>query len=86
MLTKRQSEVLKFVQSEVANHGYPPTVREIMEHFQFNSPRGATCHLDALEKKGFITRETKMARSIRLTAKARPLRGIPLLKLSDITE
>jgi SOS-response transcriptional repressor LexA len=32
-LTKRQSDVLKFIQAFIASHGYSPSTRDIAEHF-----------------------------------------------------
>jgi len=52
-LTKKQGKVLEFLTSYAKRSGYPPTVREIGEHFGFlwTAARG---HLQALEKKGFV--------------------------------
>lgn len=61
-LTARQAEVLAFIK---ANSGlFGPSVRQIAAQFGFRSPNGVICHLDALEKKGFITRRPKVARGI----------------------
>jgi repressor LexA len=51
-LTAKQREVYDFI---VANRQYfSATVREIALQFGFKSPNGVTCHLKALEKKGYI--------------------------------
>ncbi|NBW15736.1 MAG: hypothetical protein EBR82_47890 [Caulobacteraceae bacterium] len=51
-LTPKQREVLQWMR---ANMGYfSPTVREIATQFGFKSPNGVTCHLKALERKGYI--------------------------------
>lgn len=52
-LTERQKEILNFLKSYVKDNGYPPTMREIGEHFGFTW-LGARGHLRALEKKSFI--------------------------------
>jgi len=57
-LTPRQRQVLRFIQSFAAEHGYPPTVREIAGHFGIDY-RAAIDHLRALEKKGNLTRSSK---------------------------
>lgn len=62
-LTERQAEVLGFIKGRAAA-GYPPTVREIGEHFGIASPNGVMCHLHALEKKGRIRRAPNMSRAI----------------------
>lgn len=55
-LTARQEEILRFVADYQAEHGYPPSIREIGARFKIGSLRGVTVHLDALEKKGYIER------------------------------
>lgn len=55
-LTKRQQMILQFVLDYVQREGYPPSIREIGKHFDIGSLRGVTVHLDALERKGYITR------------------------------
>ncbi len=63
-LTKRQSDVLSFVKSYIASHGYPPTVREIGKAISVNSPATVQAHLECLSKKGFIRKEDAKNRTI----------------------
>lgn len=72
-LTKRQQEIYDFIENQIANRGFPPTVREIGAHFKISSPNGVMCHLKALEKKGLITRENHASRAITLTASSRSI-------------
>jgi len=55
-LTPRQEEVLDLVLEALERKGYPPSVREICDALGISSTRGALRHLEALEKKGFISR------------------------------
>ena len=55
-LTKRQQLILQFVLDYIQREGYPPSIREIDSHFKIGSLRGVTVHLDALARKGYITR------------------------------
>jgi len=64
-LTLRQKEVLNFIQSFIKERGYPPSVREIGEHFHIY-PRAAFDHLKALEKKGYLKRQGSMSRGLEL--------------------
>ncbi|MCK5351802.1 transcriptional repressor LexA, partial [bacterium] len=48
-LTSRQKEVLQFLKDFTARTGFPPTVRELADHFNMASPRGALKHLEALQ-------------------------------------
>jgi repressor LexA len=49
-LTARQRQVFDLIRDKINTRGYGPTVREIGEHFDINSPNGVMCHLKALEK------------------------------------
>jgi len=64
-LTPRQEETLQFVLETLEERGYPPSVREICEALGLSSTRGAQRHLEALERKGFISRAPG-ARAIRV--------------------
>lgn len=67
MLAPRQRVVLAYIRSSVEERGYPPTVREIAAYLGAKSENGASDHLRALEKKGYLTRAEKVARGIRIT-------------------
>jgi len=71
-LTHRQKEIYEFIRDKAETRGYPPTVREIGDAFDIKSPNGVMCHLNALVKKGLITREGKSARAIRLVEHRSP--------------
>jgi len=77
-LTARQREVFEFVCDTMRAENRPPTVREIAQHFGFRSPKAATDHLDALERKGFIRRRDRKARNIEVRDELSPL-GIPIV-------
>lgn len=57
-LTTRQREVLEFIVNYIADRGFPPSIREIGGALKISSLRGVTVHLDALERKGWINRES----------------------------
>ncbi|AJE03502.1 transcriptional repressor LexA [Geobacter pickeringii] len=67
-LTPRQKEVLAFLGSYLARHGYPPTMRDIAAHLRINGTLGVMKHLAALEKKGYIRRAAGNSRGISLMA------------------
>ena len=64
-LTKRQQQILDFISTSIGNRGYPPTLREIGEHFGIRSTNGVNDHLKALEKKGHLKREDLKSRAMR---------------------
>ena len=51
-------------------NGFPPSYREIGNHFNISSTFGVKRHLDALIKKGYINIDSKSNRSISLTDNA----------------
>lgn len=61
-LTKKQLEVLNFINNFILKAGYPPTIREICSEFGFNSPNAAKGHLDKLKTKGFLTNRNHKSR------------------------
>lgn len=63
-LSRRQLEILEFIQARVDEDGLPPTRAEINRHFGFSSPNAAQSHLRALEKKGAIRLNPRLARGI----------------------
>lgn len=81
-LTDKQKHILNFLKKFMNENGYPPTVKEIMVHFNFASPTAVTTHLTALEKKGYVKKTGKRARGsvpINTVEKKDNLIKIPLL-------
>src|SRR5919204_6165843 len=64
-LTQRQREILDFISASIMERGFPPTLREIGEHFNIRSTNGVNDHLKALEKKGHLRREDLKSRAMR---------------------
>lgn len=75
-LTPRQKKVLDFVTTYAIKHGYPPTIREIGEHFGFLWA-AARSHLRSLEKKGCIRINPQKSRGIEITG-LKPAAGLML--------
>ena len=65
-LTARQSEILDFIQSFVAETGMPPTRAEIARKLGFRSVNAAEEHLRALQRKGVISLIPGASRGIQL--------------------
>ena len=63
-LTKRQSEILVYLQEHIRAHGYAPSFEEIAENFSFQSLATVHEHLTNLEKKGYIHRTHNESRAI----------------------
>lgn len=81
-LSRRQNEILAFIRDRVQEDGLPPTRAEINRHFGFSSPNAAQSHLRALERKGAVRLNPRLARGIIPVATATDSRrdgGIPLI-------
>jgi len=65
-LTKRQRQVLEFIQDRQDAAGLVPTYREIAAHFGFNSPNAALAHIKALRGKGFLKNQPGRARTFQV--------------------
>ena len=80
-LTKRQSEILTYLQTHIHGQGYAPSFEEIAGRFEFQSLATVHEHLSNLERKGYIRRAHNESRAIEVL----PPRGqaiateIPLL-------
>jgi repressor LexA len=77
-LTSRQREILNFISASINERGFPPTLREIGEHFQIRSTNGVNDHLKALEKKGVLRREDLKSRAMRPVPQPGDAEIIPL--------
>lgn len=62
-LTQRQLEMLCFLRQFIAEHKYPPTIREISAHFNI-AVKAAHDHIHALVKKGVIRCDNNRSRAI----------------------
>ncbi len=62
-LTKRQKEVLNFIEQYQKENGISPSIRDMGNYFDF-SVRAGHDHLIALEKKGYIFRVSGKSRNI----------------------
>jgi repressor LexA len=74
-LTKKQNKILEIIKQTLKNEGEAPTVREIAREIRVKSPRAVSHHLEQLEKKGYIRRNTESSRNIVL---AREQNGKPV--------
>lgn len=65
-ISKKQSEILEFIKSEVLQKGYPPSVRDICEAVALKSTSSVHAHLETLEKNGYIRRDPTKPRAIEI--------------------
>ncbi|WP_165423284.1 transcriptional repressor LexA [Ktedonosporobacter rubrisoli] len=71
-----QRKMYEFIVNYMKKEGMPPTNREIGREMQIASTGHVDYHLTMLEKKGYISRQPKKSRGIKLT---KPSTGIPVI-------
>ena len=64
MLTKKQSELLRFIHDRLQAEGVPPSFEEMKEALDLRSKSGIHRLIMALEERGFIKRLANRARAI----------------------
>jgi len=86
-VTSRQREILEFIERQMRERGYPPSVREIGDAVGLTSPSTVHSHLNTLERLGFLRRDPTKPRAIEVrydpnsgaAMERRPVRHVPLV-------
>lgn len=62
--TKRQKELLQYVDAFIQEHGYGPSYREIMNAIGYKSVSTVAIHIEGLIQKGYLRKQDNSARSL----------------------
>ncbi|MEX1995234.1 MAG: hypothetical protein WD887_00450 [Candidatus Saccharimonadales bacterium] len=62
--TKKQRELLSFIEQFIAAHGYSPSYREIMQGLNYTSVATVSLHVNSLIKRGHLKKRDRSARSL----------------------
>ena len=65
-LNKREKAILKFIEKKIKEDGYPPSVREIGKAVGLSSTATVHGYLAKLRSKGYIKKEDKKGRTLKL--------------------
>jgi len=65
-LTERQKRIMEVLESFQAQNGYPPSIREICDEADISSTSVVNYYLEQLEDKGYIERDRRVSRGVRL--------------------
>ena len=68
-ITEKHIKVLEFVNKYQTEYGRPPSIREIGEKVKISSTSVVNYYLEQLEKNGYIERDNRVSRGMRLTEK-----------------
>jgi repressor LexA len=63
-LTKRQRQILDYIQSFIEEYGYSPSFEEIARNFDYSSLATVHEHLSNLEQKGYLRKNYNKSRSL----------------------
>jgi repressor LexA len=74
-LTRRQQQILDFIQKRQRTQGATPTYQEIAEEFDFQSLNSVTGHIRLLRQKGYLETEPGKARALRVISRLTKLRS-----------
>lgn len=67
--TKKQKELLTFIEAFIAEHGYSPSYREIMKSLNYTSVATVSLHVNNLIKRGHLQKRDNAARSLEIVDK-----------------
>lgn len=87
VLTGKRREILDFIAAELAERGYPPSVREIGQAVGLTSSSTVHAHLNTLERQGYLRRDPTKPRAIEVrydqssgaAVERRPAQHVPLV-------
>lgn len=68
--TKKQRELLTFIEQFISEHGYSPSYREIMNGLNYTSVATVALHINNLIKRGHLRKRDHSARSLEVVGNA----------------
>src|SRR5689334_8330820 len=66
--TKKQRELLTFIEQFIGEHGYSPSYREIMTGLNYTSVATVALHVNNLIRRGHLKKRDHSARSLEVVA------------------
>jgi repressor LexA len=86
-ISARQRDILDFIEQQMRERGYPPSVREIGDAVGLTSPSTVHSHLNTLQRLGYLRRDPTKPRAIEVrydpnsgvVMERRPVRHVPLV-------
>jgi repressor LexA len=86
-ISGRQRAILDFIEAQISERGYPPSVREIGDAVGLTSPSTVHSHLNTLQRLGYLRRDPTKPRAIEVrydpnsgaVMERRPVRHVPLV-------
>lgn len=66
--TKKQREILSYIEQFIREHGYSPSYREIMNGLSYTSVATVSLHVNSLIRRGHLRKRDRSARSLEVVA------------------
>lgn len=84
--TKKQRELLQYIEQFIAENGYGPSYREIMKGCNYNSVATVAVHINNLIARGHLKKRDKSARSLEVIADSSEKSTKPQVKITAANE
>jgi SOS-response transcriptional repressor LexA len=84
--TKKQRELLRYIEQFVAENGYSPSYREIMSGCDYNSVATVAVHINNLITRGHLKKRDHSARSLEVVADTAEKTTKPQVKITAANE
>lgn len=79
--TKKQRELLGFIETFITEHGYSPSYREIMQGLNYTSVATVALHVNNLIVRGHLRKRDRSARSLEVI---KPSEASPTIKTNEV--
>jgi len=84
--TKKQRELLTFIDGFIKQHGYSPSYREIMAALDYTSVATVALHIDNLITRGHLKKRDRSARSLEVVNQEESSVPLPTNQITEAEE
>ncbi len=84
--TKKQRELLTYIEQFIAEHGYGPSYREIMNGCNYSSVATVAVHVNNLVARGHLKKRDHNARSLEIVKDINEVISAPQVKITAANE
>jgi repressor LexA len=74
--TKKQRELLSFIEQFIGEHGYSPSYREVMAGLNYTSVATVALHINNLIRRGHLRKRDHSARSLEVVSPSEPAKVV----------
>lgn len=74
--TKKQRELLTFIEQFIGEHGYSPSYREVMVGLNYTSVATVALHINNLIRRGHLRKRDHSARSLEVVSPSMPAKVV----------